>query len=301
MAIGDVHISGPGGWPLCGASGPLGGFTVTSPPCRDCANMDGRGHITSAPNAPLPPILLSHPTPIAANRRMALPTFPVKLSIILGTVNRPQMLRECITAVRASIGTAPHEIVVAYGEPAEASLPWMTDQRDIVPVLGGMNGAIDAFNTAYAATRGRLICQINDDVLVDPGSLVRAVQYLDDNPRAAGVVFKFDKGDGRGYRHDDFLAPCPHPNQMVVRRSTCEAVIDHLGAFWGDADHRTNQTYGGDSAFGVICYYLGLHLASVDGVTCRDLEVKDALRDRNNASRTHVKTWWQMFEPYLGR
>lgn len=232
----------------------------------------------------------------------ASPATVLDVSILLGTVNRPQMLQECVAAIRASLAGAnlSHEIVIAYGDDAETSLPWMREQIDVVPVLGGVEGAIEAFNRAYAASRGRFICQLNDDVLVDGDAIARAVRHLVTDSSAAGVVFRFDRGDGKGYRHEH-LAGALHPNQIVARREACEAVVERIGAFWGDAAHRIDKTYGGDSAFGVMCRHLGLRLDSVAGVTCRDRcnEARDALRERNRIAdpKQHWQRWNTTYGP----
>lgn len=241
---------------------------------------------------------------LEANRSGELPKIEsvdgavIDVSVILGTVDRPELLKECIEAVRRSLLGISYEIVVAYGRESDASLPWMRSQPDIVPVLGGMDGAIEAFNRAYSASRGRLICQINDDVIVDSGSIARAVQHLDASPATSGVVFKFDRGDGRGYRHENF-SDFLHPNQIVVRREACEAIVERIGGFWGGAAHRTDKTYGGDSAFGVMCKHLGFRLDSVDGVTCQDMLAPDALRARNQAAvaKDHGPRWQAMYQP----
>ena len=225
----------------------------------------------------------------------------VDLSVILGTVGRPQLLRECIEAVRASLRGSglSHEIVVAYGSEAEPSLPWLRKQEDVVPILGGMEGAIPAFNRAYAASKGLLICQINDDVLVDGDSIARAARHLATHPEAGGVVFQFRKGGVLAHKHEYLAEGVLHPNQMVVRRSVCEQVVSRIGAFWGDEAHRTDKTYGGDSAFGVLCHHLGVRLDSVPGVTCRDREVNDALRAVNRPGSDHGDRWRAMYHPLL--
>lgn len=226
----------------------------------------------------------------------------VDVSVILGTVARPDMLRSCVESVRASLAESrlTHEVVVAYGDEDEPALPWMREQPDVVPVRAGLTGAIDAFNKAYASSRGRYICQLNDDVTVDGDSIARAVAYLEADRGAAGAVFKFDRGDGRGYRHET-LSGLPHPNQMVARRETCEAVAERIGGFWGDRAHRTDRTYGGDTAFGAVCAHLGLRLDSVAGVTCRDLLAQDDLRAANasSVSPDHGRRWRAMYAQVL--
>lgn len=222
----------------------------------------------------------------------------IDVSILLGTVNRPVMVREAIEAARVACGDLSREFVVAYGSEDDPALPWLREQPDVRPIHGGMDGAIPAFNAAYAASKGRLVCQINDDVLPDGDSIALAAAHLDTCP-CAGVVFKFDRGDGAGYQHLR-LGGSLHPNQMVVRRETCEAVIEHIGAFWGDAAHRTDKTYGGDSAFGALCHHLGLRLDSVPGVTCRDRqnEANDALRARNQVlDPQHWPRWNARYKP----
>jgi hypothetical protein len=259
---------------------------------------DGKSLISLNLEADRPGALPKLDTPTTSTTAVA--SGAVDVSVLLGTVNRPEMLRECVEAVRKSVAGFTYEIVIAYGADDDTALPWMREQADVVPVLGGMDGAIEAFNRAYAASRGRYICQLNDDVIVDGDAIGRAVRHLASDMLSAGVVFKFDRGDGKGYRHER-LAGAIHPNQIVARRETCEAVVERIGAFWGDAAHRTDKTYGGDSAFGVVCKHLGLRLDSVDGVTCRDLLAPDELRARNKAAVApdHGQRWIVMFEPYM--
>lgn len=258
------------------------------------------------PAPPLSPLRL--PGGPAAGSAPALARTPLAgvldVSVLLGTVGRPQMVRECIEAVRQGLHPSlSREIVVAYGDENEPALPWLRAQPDVVCVLGGRQGAIPAFNRAYDASRGVLVCQINDDVLVDPGSIARAVAYLDCEPACAAVVFSFDRSDGRQQRHEylDGEAGKLHPNFIVARRSTCEAVIERIGAFWGDELHRTHKTYGGDSAFGVICHHLGLRLDAVKGVTCRDRqnESNDSLRAQNQPPADHGERWRAMYQGLL--
>lgn len=229
----------------------------------------------------------------------------IDVSVILGTVRREAMLRECVEAIRAGLAdegpALRYEIVVAYGDEHEPSLPWMREQVDVRPIYGGMAGAIPAFNIAYSVSRGRTICQINDDVLVDPGSISLAVRHMDEHPDTAGVVFAFDRGDGRGSRHET-LGGQLHPNQIVIRREAAEAVAERIGGFWGDAAHRTDKTYGGDSALGAVCHHIGLQLNAVPGVSCRDRmhEADDELRASNaQVDPGHGQRWSEMFGPLL--
>src|SRR5579872_6277012 len=55
----------------------------------------------------------------------------IDVSVLLGTVRRPQMVRSCIEAVRLALGSLPYEIVVAYGAEDEPALPWLREQPDL--------------------------------------------------------------------------------------------------------------------------------------------------------------------------
>lgn len=56
MAVGDKHIPGEDGWPLCGAPQPMNGYYATSPPCPACRNLQGeREQRRQAPPRPARP------------------------------------------------------------------------------------------------------------------------------------------------------------------------------------------------------------------------------------------------------
>lgn len=232
------------------------------------------------------------------------PSRAIDVSVILGSVDRPDLVRRCIEAVRASIAGSDlsHEIIVAIGRDNDPAAAWLRAQGDVHVINGGMMGAIDAFNRAYAVSRGLLVCQINDDVLVEGKSIAIAARHLRAHPNAAAVVFQFRRTGESDYRNERYATPGSplHPNQIVARRATCEAVVAKIGAFWGDEEHRTDKTYGGDSAFGAVCHHLGLRLDLVEGVTCFDILQDDALRAINRrTAEDHGERWRVMYHPLI--
>lgn len=54
MSVGDSHTAGPDGWPLCGASGPLRGYTAMSQPCNDCRALESQSRWTVSPHVATP-------------------------------------------------------------------------------------------------------------------------------------------------------------------------------------------------------------------------------------------------------
>lgn len=223
---------------------------------------------------------LSYPVPNATL------VSPIDCSVILGTVNRKKMLQECIESVRKSLKDSgyTYEIIVAYGSESDESLTWMHEQDDIRPILGGMDGAIPAFNKAYKASKGRLVCQINDDVLIEGPSIANAIKYLDEDDTLGAVVFYMSRDNGQTYMEMNFpnqVPRLPHPNQVVARREVCEDIIaEGFGEFWGDEKARTHRTYGGDSAWGLRASRLGWKIERRPDVKLID-RVNETLEDPN--------------------
>jgi len=279
-------------------------------PMRDSVRKWKNRHPQKPPEVipePAPPPL--HPDLQRDISRMVTAA-PIDCSVILGTVNRPEMLKECVASVRESLKDSDYtyEIVIAYGDESDTSMTWMKEQSDIRPILGGMEGAIPAFNRAYEASKGRFICQINDDIIIEGKSIANAIRHLDSDPTLGAVAFHMSRDRGKTYMKMDFpQAPgLPHPNQVVARREMCEDIIaEGFGAFWGDENTRTHHTYGGDSAWGLRGHRLGWKMERKPDVTLIDL-VNETLDDPNreaNSTRLnkHRDAWHKKYNKKYAR
>lgn len=258
---------------------------------------------------PIPERKPDDPIPLHAQHPPPPVERPAKVpdcSVLLGTVNRTQMLQECINSIRQSIQDSgyTYEIVVAFGSETDTSLPWLLEQPDVKLVLGGLDGAIPAFNKAYAVSTGRIICQINDDVVLQEKSLANAIRYLEEDSSLGVVVFFMSLDEGQTYldtTYDSSQVPgLPHPNQIVTRREVCEDIIaEGFGAFWGDENTRTHKTYGGDSAWGLRASRLGWKMERKPDVKLIDRmrdTSKDPNRQNNNVDyHEHIKKWNEMY------
>ena len=239
------------------------------------------------PQPVAPPPLPGGPTPEEASAKAER----CELSVIIGTYNRQKMLRDFVASVRSSLGSPPvcsYEIVVTDGGSTDGTLKWLEAQPDVRVLHGGLTGAIDAFNAAYAASRGELVMHANDDTEVVGDSAAVAVRHLREHPEDAQVVFKWSRDGGKQWKHDGGGKRPPHPNQAVTRRLALEDTIAHeLGAFWGDEDHRTDKTYGGDTYQWAVLARREWRAVSL-GDQCRILDkMHDAtgpLRARNTKS-----------------
>ncbi|MFH1571325.1 MAG: DUF1698 domain-containing protein [Gemmatimonadota bacterium] len=218
------------------------------------------------------------------------PAAPPDVAVLLGTVGRPEMVAGCIGSVRASLDGSglSHVCVVAVGTKTDPALPWLRQQPDVRLVLGGMEGAIPAFNRAWDVARKikpRFICQINDDVEIVGDSLAAAVRHMEADEGLGMVVFTFSVDRGVRWLGPTLAGGYPHPNQIVARRELVEEVAEELGGFWGDEEHRTHPTYGGDTLFGMTASRLGWRAERLPDVRCFDLigETTQELRQRNQA------------------
>ena len=149
---------------------------------------------------------------------MSAPAF----SVILPTVDRPELLREAVESVLAQSVPDFEVVVVGHGPPGDAGLP--ADPRIRWVRLPARNGPAAARNVGLAEARGRNICFLDDDDLYTPDRLALAVQGLERAPVAVCWQRFADRGLGavttlQGDVRDSILdAPTPSLGATAVRR-----------------------------------------------------------------------------------
>ena len=121
------------------------------------------------------------------------------LSVCFGTMNRLEMLKGCVESVRKGVGSLSYEIVITDGGSRDGTVEWIKKERDcfvaqnvprndiILVEHGEARGAVRAYYDAFCLARGEYVCYLSDDLVMPPGMLQRAVEYLKDNPQC-GVV-----------------------------------------------------------------------------------------------------------------
>ena len=90
----------------------------------------------------------------------------MKLSIVIGTLNRLRHLIKCIESVRQSCGNMDYEIIVVDGGSIDGTPQWASKQRLIFIEQGAAYGAVYAFNAGFAAAEGEYVAALNDDCIV---------------------------------------------------------------------------------------------------------------------------------------
>ncbi|WP_159714887.1 glycosyltransferase family 2 protein [Geminicoccus flavidas] len=145
----------------------------------------------------------STPQPAANEHR---PTDLSKISVVLGTLDRLHLLVPAIESVRAQKVPAEVEIVVIDGGSMDATLPWLTAQKDIITIVQHNRGEWQGkplprrswgffMNLAFRAANAEIVCMISDDCLLLPGALQAGLDRLAEleaqGERVGGLAFPF--------------------------------------------------------------------------------------------------------------
>lgn len=204
------------------------------------------------------------------------------VSVLLGTWNRLDFLKQAVESIRASVGIYTYEIVVTDGGSTDGSREWLAAQPDVVLVaVHELCGAVRAFNQAWAVSKGRYVANFNDDAVYVDAALEHALDTLE-HPDAAGVgqaALAFDTRGGRYIVEGVFGVP--YANYGVARRH----VVEKVAAAQGGSGHFWNpcyKTYAADSEFSLWVWKLGYEVAPLQTARVHDLFADDALRARNH-------------------
>lgn len=211
------------------------------------------------------------------------------LSIVTGTYNRIDYLRQMVASVRRSLYRGlPYEFVIVDGGSTDGTIEWCQSQMDIVLLQHHeLRGAIRAFTDgAYAAT-GRYVLLVNDDVQFDDSSILRAVAYLETTPHCGAVAFADDRpaaGKAPGfavqtqtYLKDGRAVHLPYAQVGLFRRW-----LGDVCGWWGADDPLfVSHTYGGDNYLSARIVEYGYAVDAVEGARVRDLVARDGLREAN--------------------
>lgn len=210
------------------------------------------------------------------------------IAICFGTYNRLAMLQACVASIRAAVGNLTYVCLVADGGSADGSRAWLADQPDCELLEGGLDGAVKAFNVAFARAvdlGAPWVCQFNDDlVFAAGGELVRAAELLQAYPSIGMVAFNSNRY--REWRFERYHGKA-YGNQGLLRReagmSAARAQGDPTGKAWWD---RRFLTYASDTILGLWLWRLGWSIhEAVDLRVCEDYpnhpHDHDPLRKRN--------------------
>jgi GT2 family glycosyltransferase len=146
-------------------------------------------------------------------------------------------------------------------------------------VTDKLEGAVPAFNQAFAETTGEYVALINDDVeLLIAGALDTAVARLQADPSAGQLAFAFTRNGQKGDAKIEYShSGKPYANLGMIKRSVAEEVIKITGGIWTPL----YRTYGADTELSCWVHRLGYKVLEARDLIFWDKMCVDELRKLN--------------------
>lgn len=202
------------------------------------------------------------------------------VSVIFGTFNRQEALVNVVGDIRRSCRNGPsYEIVVCDGGSTDGSREWLAAQKDVVLVgKRSLDGAVDAYNHAFAVSRGEYILALNDDCRFE-GSIPRLIMLLREHGDRAQIALRFKHDHKLHINTVHFGTKSEYANYSLTHRRLAKLVEYIQGGYWSPVYY----TYGGDVELSMWIWALGLPVVpSGEAMEVDDLPAQDDLRTRNN-------------------
>ena len=205
---------------------------------------------------------------------------PPSVAVVFGTVDRLPLLTTCVESIRRAAGRLTYRILVADGNSTDGSREWLAAQPDCELLEGGRNGAVQAFNVAFARAVDLgcpYIVQFNDDIsFVDGGELERAVALLEyplqGGAQLGAVAFCSDRYTPGSYTFENMrFHGINYCNQGMFRREAIMAAARILGDPTGRTPwDRRYKTYAADTVLGLLLHRLGWLIGEAHDIRVHD-------------------------------
>lgn len=205
------------------------------------------------------------------------------LSIITGTINRLDGLKEMVNSVRATVpDTIRYEFVIADNGSTDGTPEWIQEQADCRLIqLGKPVGGVKALTEAGHAAQGKYSIVSTDDSAFPPYAIVRAISYLETHPTCGAVCFEDDIEKLKDfdlqvmYDQDGQPFRVLYPQVAMVRTwlgNECD--------WWGGRTLMQGcWTYAGDNHLGYQIWMRGYTVEKVKGANNIAYYVDDAVSE----------------------
>jgi GT2 family glycosyltransferase len=143
----------------------------------------------------------------------------IALSVVIVNYNSGEYTSQCLDSIREAQPDVSHEIIVVDNASQDDSADWLEERYPEVELVRSPTnrGIAGGNNLGIHASTGRHVLLLNNDTLVYPGMLERAVSFLEENPAVAGVGGNLLNADGSFQSsHVDF--PSLRQNLLIVTK-----------------------------------------------------------------------------------
>lgn len=213
----------------------------------------------------------------------------MKLSVVIGTLNRLPYLKKCIASIRKSCGRLEHEIIVVDGGSRDGTQSWARNDHLVFIEQGAAYGAVAAFNAGFYAAEGEYVAALNDDCVVVGNTLPMACDYLDTHSETGQVAIPWhDIGDKDiqvqrvtlGLQNVKVI----YANFGVTRRW----IGDEVG-WWGNWEH-----YSGDCELSFQIITHGYRVDELIGGQIDHYRVQDSTRRICYHNQSFLDKWMKL-------
>ena len=102
-------------------------------------------------------------------------TDKIDISIVLGTYNRINSLKQALTCFLNSAIPKKFEIIINDAGSTDGTIEYLKSikNNNIIPIFGNKNGVTNAYNNCFKQARGKFVTWLSDDeIIVDNGLFV---------------------------------------------------------------------------------------------------------------------------------
>lgn len=172
------------------------------------------------------------------------------LSIVIVSYNTRAMLRDCLTALPAAVGTLQVQVWVVDNNSPDFSAAMVQQEFPHVHLIANLDNAgfTRANNQALRQCTGRNVLILNPDTEPEPGSLALLSRYLDAHPDVGAVGPKLLNSDG-SLQHNGRPFPTPwreflgHSGLRNLNRAAYDRLHEY-GRNDFDVEWETDQVSG---------------------------------------------------------
>lgn len=213
----------------------------------------------------------------------------MKLSIVIGTLNRLRYLQKCIASVRESCDGIEHEIIVVDGNSRDGTQEWARGQRIVFVEQGAAYGAVYAFNAGFYAAEGEYVAALNDDCIVVGDTLRLACDYLDKHADVGQLAIPWhDIGD------TDIQV-----QYVTIGRQQLKVIYANFGVtrrwlgdkvgWWGNWQH-----YSGDCELSFNILMEGYQVVALSGGQIDHFRAQDSTRQVCYYNKAFMDKWMKL-------
>jgi len=194
------------------------------------------------------------------------------LSIVVGTLDRPDQIKACIQSVIAHTDI-PYELIITDAGRRPIALEPHPDEIKLIrewPREGHAKG----YNKAFRSAKGKYVCWLNDDARCTPGWARTAAAFMEDNAWCGLGAFYYSE-HGCCY-HVNFYKDLIYANFGMISRAFGDEIE------WFDECVRM---YGADNSLTFKTILAGRGVCGIPGAKLQHLPVMDQQRMENVAGQ----------------